>query len=93
LETEFNGLKMAVPFLGGKWSRIDERWTKVGKLRAGELESTRTHVDGSTWHEWNLVCTKKSRAFLLWFSAPDGQAQARRADLDQILESFEWEKR
>ena len=93
LATEFKGLKLAAPFLGGKWSRIGERWTKLGKLKTGELESRRDHADGKTWHEWNLVCVQKSQALLLWFSVPEAEAQARRADLDQILASFEWLKK
>jgi hypothetical protein len=95
--TEFRGLKYAVPMLAisqrETWHRVGERWTKVGKLKAGGLESTSVHSDGKTWHEWHLLCVRKTQALLLSFSAPEAEALARRADLDQILASFDWPKK
>ena len=93
LDTEFYALKLTAPFLGGKWSRVGERWTKVGKLKAGELESTRAHADGKTYHEWNLVCVQGSQALLLWLWVPETEIRAGRADLDKIRTSFEWPKK
>jgi hypothetical protein len=93
LATEYKSLKLAVPFLGGKWSLVSDRWTKVGNLKAGVLESRRELADHKTWHEWHLICVKKSRALMIWLSVPEDRVEASRKDLEQILSSFEWKKK
>ncbi len=92
LETEFKGLKLSLPFVGGRWTKLSEGWRKVGGKRAGQVEARRTYPKAEPLKQWDLVVVYRGRAYLLEGEVPESQVDARWTDLVSIVDSFEWTK-
>ena len=92
VETEFKGLKLSLPFVGGRWTKLSEGWRKVGGKRAGQVEARRTYPNAEPLRQWDLVVVYRGSTYLLEGEVPESQVDARWTDLVSIVDSFEWKK-
>jgi len=92
LSAEFQGLKLALPFLGGSWHRVSDGWRRVGGKKAGEVIASRTYPNAEPLDQWNLVTVVHGRTYLLGGEVPRSQVAARWPELVAIVESITWRK-
>ncbi len=92
VETEFKGLRLALPFVGGKWQRVSAGWRTIGRRKAGECISTRTYRGSEPLRQWNLVAVYSSRKYLFQGDVPQSQVDSRWSDLEAIVDSIKWLK-
>ncbi len=89
--TEFKGLMLALPFVGGRWTKLAERWIELDGLKAGEVTSTRAYPQHETIQLWDVVAVRKGFAYIVECSVPASEPEAGHGGLVTILESFRWE--
>jgi hypothetical protein len=90
LAEEFKALGLAVPFLGGKWSKEADGKLKIDGRRAREITSTRTYPGAPPLHCRNIVLVHASRAYLLECRIPEPVLKLDSSPCHEIIESIIW---